>query len=132
MTHSVYFYDPDGNTLEVYTDVYSEPEGMVVMRTKVEPRRPLDIEAIAASRACGLRALGPTTWAGPAGRLMSSLSQTACCGGIACGTAGHGRWTRSHHPGDGAQPLGEMVGERKTGNITSDDITKCYFSITIN
>jgi len=49
MTHSVYFYDPDGNTLEVYTDVYSEPEGMVVMRTKVEPRRPLDIEAIATS-----------------------------------------------------------------------------------
>ena len=46
MTHSVYFYDPDGNTLEVYTDVYSEEEGMEVMRTKENLRQPLDIEAI--------------------------------------------------------------------------------------
>ena len=49
MTHSVYFFDPDGNTLEVYTDVYSEPEGMEVMRTKVVMRQPLDMEAIEAS-----------------------------------------------------------------------------------
>jgi catechol 2,3-dioxygenase len=48
MTHSVYFYDPDGNVLEVYTDVYDEPEGMNVMRTKVNMREPLDIEAIPA------------------------------------------------------------------------------------
>ena len=46
MTHSVYFSDPDGNTLEVYTDVYSEEEGMEVMRTKENLRQPLDIEAI--------------------------------------------------------------------------------------
>jgi catechol-2,3-dioxygenase len=48
MTHSVYFCDPDGNTLEVYTDVYDEPEGMEVMRSKTNMRQPLDIEAIAA------------------------------------------------------------------------------------
>ena len=48
MTHSVYFFDPDGNTLEVYTDVYSEPEGMDVMRNKVNMRQPLDMDAIAA------------------------------------------------------------------------------------
>ncbi len=48
MTHSVYFSDPDGNTLEVYTDVYSEEEGMEVMRTKENLRQPLDIEAIPA------------------------------------------------------------------------------------
>lgn len=48
MTHSVYFSDPDGNTLEVYTDVYSEEEGKEVMRTKENLRQPLDIEAIPA------------------------------------------------------------------------------------
>ena len=47
MTHSVYFYDPDGNTLEVYTDVYDEEEGREVMRSKVNMRSPLDLEAVA-------------------------------------------------------------------------------------
>ena len=46
MTHSVYFLDPDGNTLEVYTDVYEPAEGIEVMRTKTNMRQPLDIEAI--------------------------------------------------------------------------------------
>ena len=47
MTHSVYFFDPDGNTLEVYTDVYGEAEGREVMRTKVNMRAPLDLETVA-------------------------------------------------------------------------------------
>ena len=47
MTHSVYFFDPDGNTLEVYTDVYGEAEGRDVMRSKVNMRQPLDLEEVA-------------------------------------------------------------------------------------
>ena len=47
MTHSVYFFDPDGNTLEIYTDVYDEEEGREVMRSKVNMRQPLDLEAVA-------------------------------------------------------------------------------------
>jgi catechol 2,3-dioxygenase len=48
MTHSVYFRDPDGNTLEIYADVYGEEEGLEVMRNKPNYRKPLDIEAISA------------------------------------------------------------------------------------
>jgi catechol 2,3-dioxygenase len=48
MTHSIYFRDPDGNTLEVYTDVYTPDQGMQVMRTKPNSREPLDIEATSA------------------------------------------------------------------------------------
>lgn len=48
MTHSVYFHDPDGNTLEIYTDVYTPEEGLVVMRNKPNYREPLDIDAISA------------------------------------------------------------------------------------
>ena len=48
MTHSVYFKDPDGNMLEIYTDVYAAAEGMDVMRNKPNTRVPLDIEAISA------------------------------------------------------------------------------------
>jgi catechol 2,3-dioxygenase len=50
MTHSVYFRDPDENTLEIYTDVYAADEGMQEMRTKPNYREPLDIEAISAAR----------------------------------------------------------------------------------
>ena len=52
MTHSFYFQDPDGNTLEIYVDVYSEAEGMDVMRDKPdkrEYRQALDLEAVPAS-----------------------------------------------------------------------------------
>ena len=49
MTHSVYFKDPDGNMLEIYTDVYSPEEGLDVMRTKPNYRERFDIEAVAAS-----------------------------------------------------------------------------------
>lgn len=48
MTHSVYFRDPDGNTLEIYADVYPAEEGLEVMRNKPNYREPLDIEAIPA------------------------------------------------------------------------------------
>ena len=48
MTHSVYFKDPDGNMLEIYTDVYSAEKGLEVMRTKPNSREPLDIEAVSA------------------------------------------------------------------------------------
>ena len=50
MTHSVYFHDPDGNTLEIYTDVYSPAEGIEVMRTKINLRQPLDLDAVPATR----------------------------------------------------------------------------------
>lgn len=49
MTHSVYFLDPDGNTLEIYVDVYSENEGKDVMRNKGGYRERLDIEAVLAN-----------------------------------------------------------------------------------
>jgi catechol 2,3-dioxygenase len=48
MTHSVYFHDPDGNTLEIYVDVYSEEEGMEVMRNKGGYRQALDLETVPA------------------------------------------------------------------------------------
>ena len=46
MTHSFYVHDPDGNTLEIYVDVYAEEKGMEVMRTKANYREKLDIEAV--------------------------------------------------------------------------------------
>lgn len=49
MTHSFYFRDPDGNTLEIYVDVYSEEKGMEVMRDKGGYREPLDLEAVPAN-----------------------------------------------------------------------------------
>ena len=48
MTHSVYFKDPDGNTLEIYTDVYAPEEGMDVMRNRPNYRERFDIEAVSA------------------------------------------------------------------------------------
>ena len=49
MTHSMYFKDPDGNTLEIYVDVYPEAEGMEVMRNKGGYRETIDLEAVPAS-----------------------------------------------------------------------------------
>lgn len=48
MTHSVYFKDPDGNTLEIYADVYPPEEGMEVMRKRTDYRERFDIEAVSA------------------------------------------------------------------------------------
>ena len=49
MTHSFYFADPDGNTLEIYVDVYSEEKGRDVMRDKGGYREKLDLESVAAN-----------------------------------------------------------------------------------
>jgi len=49
MTHSFYFADPDGNTLEIYVDVYSEEKGRDVMRDKGGYREKLDMESVAAN-----------------------------------------------------------------------------------
>lgn len=49
-THSVYFYDPDGNQLEIYVDLYSEREGLDVMRNTTGRRKDFDIEAIPSSQ----------------------------------------------------------------------------------
>jgi catechol 2,3-dioxygenase len=45
MSHSIYFHDPDGNELEIYIDMYSEEEGMEVMRSGTDRRKSLDLEA---------------------------------------------------------------------------------------
>ena len=49
MTHSFYFPDPDGNTLEIYVDVYSEEKGRDVMRNKGGYREKLDMESVPAN-----------------------------------------------------------------------------------
>jgi catechol 2,3-dioxygenase len=44
MTHSVYFFDPDGNRLEIYYDVFpSTKEGLEYLRTKTPGNKPLEL-----------------------------------------------------------------------------------------
>lgn len=46
MTHSVYFFDPEGNTLEIYADVFTEKEGLEYMRARLERGKPLELPPV--------------------------------------------------------------------------------------
>lgn len=47
LTRSVYFFDPDGNRLEVFCEMMTPEEGMKAMRGNRAMNRPLEIEAVA-------------------------------------------------------------------------------------
>ena len=50
MTHSLYFFDPDGNRLEIYYDVFSSTEeGKEFMRTKTPGNQPLELSGAKAN-----------------------------------------------------------------------------------
>lgn len=47
LTRSVYFFDPDGNRLEIFCEMMKTAEGMQFMRDSLGMARPLEIEPVA-------------------------------------------------------------------------------------
>ena len=46
LTHSVYFFDPDGNRLEIFCETMDPEEGMQTMRSTRGTAKPLEIEPV--------------------------------------------------------------------------------------